>query len=631
MEVSTQFLVEILQSNDDRDKNLPLTLTSFNRGYTMAKITKRNRWGMVDHSFLSVFITFAFIQFTNRGSGIIDGLFVSNFLDTDSIASVGIAKSIYLISGIISGLLSVGMQNRCAHELGKGDIKAFNRIFSVMFDISVAVSLVFGAAVMLGARPLAILMGATGNGAGLADGAAEYLRGIAIGIPPMITAMVLSMACQLDSAKTRVRKASIVYFVSNVVFDYIVVVLHLGVFGIALATSVAYYMQFGYLLLHFRTNDRMLTFTKFSTNIKEVLDILSLGTEKALTSLCNFISPVIVARIILLFGGTLAMSAYSIEKDLINFTDIFASAFANATALQAGVYFGEMNGETMHAMGRSVHKYCALFLGTTMFLFIFLSKPIAMLYISERDSLFNMVVYASVVTGIFAPVNGLVRSRISYLNSIKKVRNMQVMTVLSSVVYTIIVAFVLGSTFGSYGILTTDLTSGLLLMITVWMYYAALTKKAFPTAREYLAMPDTFNPKPGNIISLDIRDIEDVSLVSEQIQLFCKGHKADSGICMKAALCFEELAMNIINYGFPNCKRTPHIDFRLVFSEKEMVMRIRDNCPMFDVERYIAKQIDAFGEDGEPKLGLMMVSAMVENISYVHSLESNNVIIRFEF
>ena len=91
-----------------------------------------------------------------------------------------------------------------------------------------------------------------------------------------------------------------------------------------------------------------------------------------------------------------------------------------------------------------------------------------------------------------------------------------------------------------------------------------MTKKAFPTARGYLALPDTFNPDPGNIISLDIRDIEDVSLVSEQIQLFCKGHKADDGIGMKAAICFEELAMNIIKFGFPNCKRTPHIDFRLV-------------------------------------------------------------------
>ena len=38
------------------------------------------------------------------------------------------------------------------------------------------------------------------------------LRGIAIGIPPTIIAMMLSVACQLDSAQDRVRKSTLIYF-----------------------------------------------------------------------------------------------------------------------------------------------------------------------------------------------------------------------------------------------------------------------------------------------------------------------------------------------------------------------------------------------------------------------------------
>ena len=86
---------------------------------------KASRWTLVDQSFLSLFITFFLVQLTNRGSGIIDGLFVSNFLDTDSIASVGIAKTIFSITGIISGLFTVGTQSKCSHELGKGFPTAF--------------------------------------------------------------------------------------------------------------------------------------------------------------------------------------------------------------------------------------------------------------------------------------------------------------------------------------------------------------------------------------------------------------------------------------------------------------------------------------------------------------------------
>ncbi|MER2152250.1 MAG: MATE family efflux transporter [Candidatus Limivicinus sp.] len=273
---------------------------------------------MADQSFLSLFITFSLIEFTNRGSGIIDGLFVSNYLDTDSIASVGIAKSIYSFIGIVSGLLAVGMQSRCTHELGEGDIKNLNRVFSAVFYVSIVVSLIFGTAVFLGAEPLAVLMGASGKGAALLKDAADYLRGIAIGIPSTIMALILSAACQLDSAKERVRKATLIYFVSDVVLDYVAVKLHLGVFGIGIATSAAYYLQLVCLLFHFRNRSRMRFLTKFSTNPTEMFSVLSLGTEKALRSFSNFISPVIVNRIILLFGGTIAMSAFSIQKDLVS-------------------------------------------------------------------------------------------------------------------------------------------------------------------------------------------------------------------------------------------------------------------------------------------------------------------------
>jgi hypothetical protein len=64
-------------------------------------------------------------------------------------------------------------------------------------------------------------------------------------------------------------------------------------------------------------------------------------------------------------------------------------------------------------MGRSVHKYCAVFLGLAALGLIFLSRPIAMLYISDRGELFEMVIFASVMTGISAPFSGLVKSRIA--------------------------------------------------------------------------------------------------------------------------------------------------------------------------------------------------------------------------
>ena len=131
------------------------------------------------------------------------------------------------------------------------------------------------------------------------------------------------------------------------------------------------------------------------------------------------------------------------------------------------------------------------------------------------------------------------------------------------------------------------------------------------------------------MISLDIRNSEDVSTVAEQIQLFCRGHKIDSATGMKAALCFEELAMNIINYGFPKCKSNPSIDLRLVYTKDEMTLRLKDNCPMFDVERVLVDKVNASEEDNTQHIGLRLIAALAGNISYVHSLDTNNVILKF--
>ncbi|MCR5480277.1 MAG: hypothetical protein K6F27_10535 [Ruminococcus sp.] len=64
----------------------------------------------------------------------------------------------------------------------------------------------------------------------------------------------------------------------------------------------------------------------------------------------------------------------------------------------------------------------------------------------------------------------------------------------------------------------------------------------------------------------------------------------------------------------------------VVYADDELVMRLQDNCPMFDVERYIAQEIDR-AED--IRLGLKITGGLADDISYVHSLGNNNVIIRF--
>ena len=53
----------------------------------MKLIKKNRRWLVNDQNFFSLFMTFSLIELANIGSGIIDGLIVSRFFDSNSLAA----------------------------------------------------------------------------------------------------------------------------------------------------------------------------------------------------------------------------------------------------------------------------------------------------------------------------------------------------------------------------------------------------------------------------------------------------------------------------------------------------------------------------------------------------------------
>ncbi|MBQ9686369.1 MAG: ATP-binding protein [Oscillospiraceae bacterium] len=297
--------------------------------------------------------------------------------------------------------------------------------------------------------------------------------------------------------------------------------------------------------------------------------------------------------------------------------------------LLVGVLFGEMNDEGIREAGKCIHRYCVIFCGAICLIFFLFARLIAKLYISEDGELLNMTVFAVRMIALQTPINGLVRPRITYLQAVGRTRNMQLLTAMTSLIYVVLSAYVLGAAFGPYGVLARVLLSDSLSLATVWLYYAITKRKPIPTPEDYMALPENFHRSPGDVILLDVRDEEDVSLVSQQIQLFCKGHKIDKQTGYEAAVCFEELAVNTIRHGFPKCKKSPGIDLRVVYDPKELIIRIQDNCPSFNVEREIAMTLSEGAADPGEHLGLKVLGGMASDIKYVHSLETNNVIMHF--
>ena len=594
-------------------------------------LLKKNnrRWSITNKMFLSLFLTGSIIEFSQVGAGFIDGLVISRFLGPEAMAAEGIVHPIYSIMGVISGLLAVGMQVRCAEMIGRGNRKDLSRFFSSTVYVGIIASLLATALVLIFAKPFTALLGASGNGAELLVPASDYLIGIGIGIPPLIMTAILAPAFQLDSGRKTVQTGAIIEAAADILLDLLAVKLGFGIIGVGFATAAASYLNLLYQCTHFLKKDRMLHFVRPDISVREFLQMLSLGGGRALRRLYNTIRPIILNTIIIAYGGAIAMTALSVRNNFSNFVEVFGAGIASAVALLTSMYYGEVNDEAIEAVDDYKNKVITVCCGSICVLLFLCAPFIARLYVGEDAELYHMVTFAIRMLALQNPLQALIESRVKYLQAIQLQYNMNLLLFAERLAFVILSAFLLGNLFGIYGILACFTVSDMLTLLAVIIFYVIKCRKFVPSKRDILALPNEFNFKPGDVISLDIRNMADVSLASEQIMMFCKGHKVERRTAFYAALCFEELAANVIKHGFPNNSSAhPIIDLRVVITDKQFIIRMRDDCPRYDITKQIAVA-NAEDADLTHNIGIRIVSKTASSINYIHAFETNSLIICF--
>lgn len=97
-------------------------------------------------------------------------------------------------------------------------------------------------------------------------------------------------------------------------------------------------------------------------------------------------------------------------------------------------------------------------------------------------------------------------------------------------------------------------------------------------------------------------------------------------------MCFEEVASNIVKYGFPlNKSKEPDMDLRVFFSDNKLIIRIQDNCPKYDISARRGNLSKAKKNGEFDGLGTLMVNELVDNVNYVYSFETNTVFLEFYY
>jgi len=576
---------------------------------------------IIKKMFMSALLTVALMEFSQVGTALIDGIITAKFLGADAVASVGISYPYFSVCGVLSGCLASGLRARCTKEIGQGNIKRVNDIFSESVIFGVIVSCILFALIWILAPQLATVFGARGNAAHILEPSTLYLRGTSIGTVPFIMSAVLAPVVQIDNDEKYVRIGTVALAVVDIAFDLIAVMLGMGIWGIGLATALGNWAYFLIILAHFTKKERLLRFRFVRVRAKGIAETASLGTEVVVRRLANIIRPIAINTLLIMVGGSMALSVSSVRNNILDFVKILPAGMAGATAMLMSLFYGEANQENILKTGHYIHRVNRIISAVVIPLGVLLSYPIARFYFGDDGEAVKVMAFAVICTAVQSYFVALTLSRVSYLQSMRKMRLAQTLTMGLNLVYVVAFAYILGIPFGVYGVMASGVVSEFCVLLTIVVLYRLPKYRNSDVQNPYILSDNSLEISPADVISLDIRNTFDASLLSEQVQLFCKGHKIDSKTGYHAGMCAEEMALLSLEN---DDSKDSAVQIRVVISDGRLVLRFRDNLKQLNITK-LAEKINE--SDGMDNLGLRMVTAAADEIQYYRTLESNNTLI----
>ncbi len=316
-----------------------------------------------DHFTYSKLLRFTFpsivmILFTSI-YGIVDGLFVSNFVGKTPFAAVNFIWPFLMMLSAVGFMFGTGGSALVSKTMGEQDRDKANRYFSLIVYASFAVGVVLTVLGLIFIRPLAAALGAEGT---MLDDCVLYGR-IILGALPFCILQFEFQSFFVTAEKPKLGLAvTVASGVTNMVLDALLVaVIPLGLVGAAVATAASQVVGGLIPVLYFlRPNTSLLRLAGTKFDLRALTKTCSNGFSELLTnvsmSLVNMLYNVQLMR----FAGEDGVAAYGVIMYVcLIFLSIFIG-YSMGTAPVVGYHYGAQNHTELKSLLRkSVFIYAA--------------------------------------------------------------------------------------------------------------------------------------------------------------------------------------------------------------------------------------------------------------------------------
>ena len=312
--------------------------------------------------------------------GVVDGLFVSNFIGKTPFAAVNLIWPYIMGLSVVGFMIGAGGTALISRSLGEGKRERANQEFSLLVYVTIAVGLGFTAFGLVTMRPVAALLGAEGE---LLDIAVVYGRiVVSTQMPFMLQTAFQTFFITAEKPKLGLF-VTVLAGLTNMVLDALfIAVFRWGVVGAALATALSQAVGGIVPLLYFaRPNSSLLRLTKARLDRRVLVQTCTNGSSELMTNLSMSLVNALYNLQLLRLAGENGVAAYGVIM-YANF--IFVAIFvgyAIGSAPVVGYHFGAGNTEELKNLLRKSLILMTLF-GTVMLaLGVSLAGPLSRIFV----------------------------------------------------------------------------------------------------------------------------------------------------------------------------------------------------------------------------------------------------------
>lgn len=213
----------------------------------------------------------------------------------------------------------------------------------------------------------------------------------------------------------------------------------------------------------------------------------------------------------------------------------------------------------------------------------------------------------------------------SYCQGIGQLKLSYLLTLLDSFVAPFAGAWTLGMCFG-IPLFWLGFPAGIALVTAFIVVFLRCRNRGAKGVESLLLFPEHFCQDIEDQLEICIcqREAGHAIDASTRAIAFASRNGASPRIANLIGLAIEEAVGNILEHGFADGK-SHEVNVRILRKKGEWIIRIRDDCPLFDPGSYL-KQFSQ--QDVTTNIGIRILYGIATEITYLNALSLNNLIIR---